>query len=311
MLVTERGSGLRQLRERGLSRSQLGYLLLTPAVILILATVVAPMLQTIALALQTVRLNRPDMAQGFNNFANFEYLVNDDNFWNGLTVTAIMVVTNVVGCLVLGTIVALVLNESFPGRGAVRGVILIPWAIPGVVVAMLWRFLYNSEYGVVQLFLVKVGLIDATQSMLGGRYALAAVLVAMIWRSTPFITMLILAGLQMIPGELYDAAKIDGANARQRLLHVTLPLVRSSLLIAVIFRSLDSFREFDMLYNLTQGGPGVDTQNLSLYTFKTYFAFMNFGYGATLALSMIAIAGIAVFFYVRTVGLQLSSHGRG
>lgn len=294
---------------RGLTREQLGYLLVTPALLLIAGTVVVPMVQTVELALQTVRLNRPDLTPGFNNFENFRFLVEDPNFWSGLSVSAFMVLVNVVACLTLGTIVALILNERFFARGVVRAAMLIPWAMPGVVIATLWRFMYNDQYGVINDILYRLGAIPSYQNILGGYWALPAVLLSMVWRATPFTSFLVLAGLQTIPGELYEAAKIDGANTVQRFVYVTLPLIKNPLTLALIFRSLDAFREFDILFNLTAGGPGVTTQNLSLYTYKTYFSFLNFGYGATLALAMTAISAVVVFFYIRLIGMQLSSRG--
>lgn len=300
-----------RLRTRGLSREQLGYLLVTPALVLVAATILVPMVQTILLSMQTVRLNLPNLPRGFNNFANFQQLLADPVFWSGLSVSALLVLANVVVCISVGMVVALILNESFFGRGVVRAAMLIPWAMPGVVIATLWRFMFNDQYGVVNDIILRLGLVSSYQNILGGPWALPGVMVAMIWRSTPFTTFLILAGLQTIPPELYEAAKIDGASGWKRFWHVTLPMVRSSLMIAVIFRSLDAFREFDILYNLTVGGPGVTTQNLALYTYKTYFAFLNFGYGATLALAMMLISAVVVFFYVRLIGLQLSSRGEG
>jgi multiple sugar transport system permease protein len=301
---------LRQRQRRGLSRAQFGYLLVTPALLLVLGTVAAPMAQTIWLSLQTVRLNRPDLSTGFNNLENFQFLLNDPTFWSAVSVTAQMVAANVIACLALGMLVALVLNETFAGRGLVRAAMLIPWAMPGVVIATLWRFMYSDQYGVFNDILFRLGLIPSYQNVLGGPLALPAVMLVMIWRATPFTALLILAGLQMIPGELYESAKIDGANAVQRFLFITLPLVKPAIMLALIFRSLDAFREFDVLYNLTAGGPGVTTQNLSLYTYKTYFSFLNFGYGATLALAMTALSAVVVFFYIRLVGLQLGSRGR-
>jgi multiple sugar transport system permease protein len=310
VLTAARPSAFRRFRARGLTREQLGYLLVTPALVLIAATVVVPMFQTIALSLQTVRLNLPHLPQGFNNFQNFGFLLEDPVFWSALRVSAILVVVNVVVCLVLGLAVALILNESFAGRGVVRAAMLIPWAMPGVVIATLWRFMFNDNYGVINDILFRLGLIPSYQNILGGAWALPGVMVAMIWRATPFTALLMLAGMQVIPGELYEAAKIDGASAIKRFLFITLPLLKSSVMVALIFRSLDAFREFDILFNVTAGGPGVTTQNLSLYTYKTYFSFLNFGYGSTLALSMTIVSAILVFFYIRLVGVQLSSRGR-
>jgi multiple sugar transport system permease protein len=310
MSTVARPSALRRLRSRGLSREQLGYLLTAPALLLIGATVVVPLFQTVQLSLQTVRLNLPNLPQGYNNFQNFAFLVNDPSFWSALQVSGALVAVNAIACIVLGMGIALILNEAFVGRGLVRAAMLIPWAMPGVVVATLWRFMFNDNYGVVNDIMLRLGLIPAYQNILGGSGALPAVMVAMVWRSTPFTALLILAGLQVIPSDLYEAAKIDGANAWQRFWHVTLPLVKSSLMIALIFRSLDAFREFDILYNLTAGGPGILTQNLSLYTYKTYFSFLNFGYGSTLALAMMAASAVLVFCYIRLVGVQLSSRGK-
>ncbi len=311
MLSTARPSRLARLRERGLSRAQLGYILVTPALLLVAATIIVPLVQTVAFSLQTIRLNRPDLPQGFNNFRNFSQLLNDGTFWSGLLVSLELVVINVVACVVLGTIVALLLNERFVGRGVVRAGVLVPWAMPGVVIAILWRFMLNDQYGVINDIFYRLGIFSSYQNFLGGETALPSVMAVMIWRATPFTAFLVLAGLQVIPSDLYEAAKIDGAGAISRLTNITLPMVRSSIMIAVIFRTLDAFREFDVLYNVTQGGPGILTQNLALYTYKTYFSFLNFGYGATLALSMTVISAVVVVFYVSLIGRQLSAGAEG
>jgi multiple sugar transport system permease protein len=312
MTEDERAASARpRVKTRGLTREQLGYVLVTPALILVLGTIVVPVGQTIALSLQTVRLNLPDLNRGFNSFQNYIFLIHDPNFWSALRISGLLVVANVVACIGLGMGIAVILNQAFFGRGVVRGAMLIPWAIPGVVVATLWRYMFNAQYGIVNDVLVHIHLMSSYGDILGGPLALTSVMVAMIWRSTPFTSFLILAGLQTIPSELYEAAKIDGANALQRFFHVTLPLVRSAVMLALIFRSLDAFREFDILYNLTAGGPGVETQNIALYTYKTYFAFLNFGYGATLAIAMTLLSAIVVFFFIRLVGVQLSSREGG
>jgi multiple sugar transport system permease protein len=297
----------RRARAAGLTREQLGYVLVAPALVLVLGTIVIPVGETVALSLQTLRINLPDLNSGFNNFQNYNFLIHDPNFWSALRISALLVVANIVGCIGLGMGIALILNQAFFGRGVVRGAMLIPWAIPGVVVATLWRYMFNAQYGIINAILVGSHLMPSNADILGGPLALLSVIIAMVWRSTPFTSFLILAGLQTIPSELYEAAKIDGATPVQRFMYVTIPLVKSAVVLALIFRSLDAFREFDILYNLTAGGPGVETQNIALYTYKTYFAFLNFGYGATLAVVMAVLSAVAVFFFIRLVGLQLSS----
>jgi multiple sugar transport system permease protein len=199
------------------------------------------------------------------------------------------------------------LNEAFVGRSILRSAMLIPWAMPAVVVAILWKYMYNPIYGVFNDLVVKVGIFTSYQDWLGTPLtAMTAAIVAEVWRGTPFMVLILLAGLQVIPRDLYEVAAVDGANAFKRFLHVTLPLLRPTIMIALLFRTLEGIRAFDLLFAMTEGGPAQSTELLSLYTYRVFFGFLDFGYGATLAVMMVIVSGILAALYVRLIGTAQS-----
>ena len=293
---------------RGLTRAHLGYILVAPALAMIFASVIFPIGRTIWLSLHVVKLNQPSLGQPFTGLDNYARAVADERFWNGLYNTTVFSAGSVAGALVFGLLVALLLNEAFLGRGVLRSAILIPWAMPAVVVAILWKYMYNPIYGVFNDLVVRAGLFSTYQDWLQTPVtAMAAAVIAEVWRGTPFMALLLLAGLQLIPHDLYEAAAVDGANRVQRFVHVTLPLLRPTIALALLFRSLEAVRAFDLLYAMTEGGPAQATELLSLYTYRTYFGFLDFGYGATLAVMMVLVSGLIAAVYVRLIGTAPSS----
>jgi multiple sugar transport system permease protein len=294
-------------RRRGLTRAQLGYLLVAPALITIFASVFYPIARTLWLSLHVMKLNQPALGQPFVGLENYVRAVTDPRFWNGLSNTASFSAFSVAGSLVFGLAVALLLNESFKGRAILRSAILIPWAMPAVVVAILWKFMYNPIYGVLNDLMVKAGLFSSYQDWAGSSTtAMLSAIIAEVWRGAPFMTLLLLAGLQIIPHDLYEAAAVDGATWSQRFLHVTLPLLRPTITLALLFRSLEAVRSFDLIFAMTEGGPAQATELLSLYTYRTYFGFLDFGYGAALAVMMVLVSGLLAAVYVRLIGLAQS-----
>lgn len=306
-MLTASTAGGRSYGRRGLTRAQLGYLLVSPALLVIFATVFFPIARTFWLSFHLTKLNLPSLGQPFIGLENYIRVVQDERFWNGVKNTAVFSVASVAGALLFGLIVALILNEHFVGRGVLRSAILIPWAMPAVVVATLWKYMYNPIFGVFNDLLVKVGILATYQDwLMSTTGAMAAAIIAEVWRGTPFMALLLLAGLQIIPAELYEAAAADGANVVQRFLHITLPLLRPTITLALLFRTLEAVRAFDLLYAMTEGGPGQATELISLYTYRTYFGFLDFGYGATLAVFMVLISGLIAAVYVRLIGLARS-----
>ena len=196
--------------------------------------------------------------------------------------------------------IALVLSERFRGRGIVRAAMLVPWAIPTVVTSKMFGWLFDGQNGVVNYLLRSVGLIQHNVDWYGSPdLALGTIVIADVWKTTPFMALLLLAGLQTIPDSLAEASVIDGANAWQRFWHIRLPLLTPTLLIASMFRALDAFRIFDLVYVLTGGGPADSTEVLSTFTYKNLFSALQFGYGSALSTIMfITEIVIAVVFGV-------------
>jgi multiple sugar transport system permease protein len=208
--------------------------------------------------------------------------------------------------MALGLVIALVINHSFRGRGWVRAAVLIPWAIPTVVASQMWRFINNDQYGVLNYLLFGSDIGAYRAWLAGPGFAMAAVIGADVWKTSAFAALIILAGLQTIPDELHEAARMDGATAWQRFTRITLPLLKPALLIALLFRTMDSFRVFDLVFVMTQGGPGDATNVLQFYGYKKMFAEGFLGYGAAVSTLVFFIVVAVSLFFVRVIGLNVS-----
>ncbi|MEJ2476800.1 MAG: sugar ABC transporter permease [Desulfobacterales bacterium] len=201
-------------------------------------------------------------------------------------------------------VLALVLNESIPGRGFVRVAVLVPWALPIAVSARMWELIFNFDYGVVNFVVLQLGLADGPINWLGSATgAFGAIVISDVWKTTPFMTIILLAGLAAIPQDLYKQAMVDGTTFIQRFVYITLPLLRPVLVVALLFRTIDAVRIFDLIYVLTGGGPGGGTTSLSLYAFK-YYTSGDFGYGSAISLVVFLVAGLLAVFYIRFTGLR-------
>ena len=208
--------------------------------------------------------------------------------------------------LVLGLALAMIMNKAISGRGLIRTTSLIPWAIPTAVAALMWSYLYDGSSGIVAHFLEMVGLVnDSRDLLLSAGGAMISTIFADVWKTTPYMALLLLAGLQNISNTTYEAAKIDGASRVQTFFKITLPLLKPSILVALLFRTLDAFRVFDLIYVLTGGGPGGATETLSIYGYKTMFAQTNFGYGSVIVMIMFVSVAIIAVIYVKFLGTNL------
>lgn len=294
-----------RMRTYGLNRGQLAWLLFLPSVIVLVAVLGYPAVRTIYFGLTTDRLDEPWLGQPFTGLRNYHLLSLQPDFWNSLEMTAYFTVGCVVVELLLGMIVALVVNESFRGRGLVRAAMLVPWAIPVVLTARLFQFMYDVEYGPITALLRDLHLIGPTFDILASdQWAMPALILADVWKNTPFVALLLLAGLQSIPGDLYESARVDGANAMQRFTRITLPLLRGSIVIAVLFRAIAAFQTFDLPYVLTQGGPGTDTEVLSLHAYRTLFSYVNFGLGSAMSTVLALICIIVAALLASQMNLE-------
>ncbi|KAF0994856.1 carbohydrate ABC transporter permease [Geobacillus sp. TFV-3] len=246
----------------------------------------------------------------FVGLKHYKDSFSDMRLWKALWNTTFFTVVSVAIELVLGLGIALLINKAFFGRGLVRATILIPWAIPTAVSALMWKFLYDGQNGIVAHYFETVGLVDRMGDLLTTEAgAMFAVIFADVWKTTPYMALLLLAGLQTIPSSLYEAASIDGATKWQQFTQITLPLLKSSILVALLFRTLDAFRVFDLIYVLTGGGPANSTETISILAYKVMFSQTNFGAGSALAVIVFLCVAVISMIYIRWLGRDLLSDG--
>ena len=239
----------------------------------------------------------------FVGLENYAYLFQDPDFrqalWNTLKFTVVSVSLETV----LGLAIALIIHSNFRGRGLVRTAILIPWAIPTVVSAKMWQWMLNDVYGVINVLGVKLGLLSQKVAFLARPELLLPSIIAVdVWKTTPFMALLLLAGLQMIPEELYEAASIDGASRWQQFWSITLPLLTPALVVALIFRTLDALRVFDVVFVMSGVNPA--TRTLAVYNRQTLVDFEDLGYGSAISVAILVIIFAFVLLYMRTVGKE-------
>ncbi|MCB0193971.1 MAG: sugar ABC transporter permease [Anaerolineae bacterium] len=296
-------------------QERLAYMLVAPTLLLILVVAAWPLYQAVALSFTDERLGRPGQGE-FVGLENYKALlwqvrersdgsvrIGDSDFYEAVTNTVLLTLVSVALELVLGLGIALVINSKFKGRGLMRTAVLVPWAIPTVVSAQMWSWMYNDVFGVFNDMLQRVGIISDNIAWLANpTTALMAVTLMEVWKTTPFMALLILAGLQVIPGDVYEAADIDGASKIQQFLAITLPLLRPAILVALIFRTMDALRIFDAIKVMTNGGSG--TEVMSTYAHRNLFDFQKLGYGN--AVSVVIFLIIAVFVVIYLTSFRVS-----
>ncbi|MBP0582044.1 sugar ABC transporter permease [Labrys sp. LIt4] len=272
------GAGLRSL-------DLAPWLLILPLLISLGSVSVYPVVNGVWLSLTNTSLVTQEDA--FVGLANYRTLLGDDAFWNAWGHTVLFTAVSTALETVLGLGMALLLYEPFAGRSLVRAAMLVPWAMPTVVTSKMFGWLFDGQHGLINYLLKSVGLIDGNINWYGSvDHALDTIIIADVWKTTPFMALLLLAGLQTVPRSLTEAAKMDGASAWRIFWHVRLPLLLPTLLIAGMFRALDAFRIFDLVYVLTGGGPADSTETLSTLSYKVLFSTLQFGYGSALSTAM-------------------------
>jgi multiple sugar transport system permease protein len=279
--------------------------LLVPVILVLLLFIAAPIGQSIFLSFHRIIIGLPQLKTPFVGLDNYQQLLTDPVARHSFWITIIFVATTTFFELLIGLLLALMINQHFPGRGALRACILIPWAIPTVVAAQMWRFLLNDAYGMVNYAVFGSETSHYIPWLAQPATALVAIIIADIWKTSSFAALLILAGLQVIPEEIYQAAKVDGAVVWRRFWHITWPLIRPALLVALLFRTIDAFRVFDMAFVMTQGGPADATNVLQLYGYKKMFVEGWMGYGSTVSVCIFIMVLILAITYVRMVGRRL------
>ncbi|MGF1461196.1 MAG: carbohydrate ABC transporter permease [Leptolyngbyaceae cyanobacterium] len=288
------------LRQR---EKRTGWWLTLPAMLVLLLVYAYPIASAFVQSFTTENLST-NLEPAFAGVENYTRMAQDGRFWASLRNTAIFTTASLVIELVLGMAIALTLNQAFRGRGWVRTSAILPWALPTALIALAWRWIFNDEFGVWIDMLLRVGIIAEPVSWLGDPlWAMVAVVAADVWKTTSFVAILLLAGLQSIPKDLYEAHQIDGATPWQSFRQITLPLVLPQILIAMLFRFAQAFGIFDLIQVMTGGGPGGATEMVSLYIYATVMRYLDFGYGAALVvvtfLVLIAVVAIAAVVLTR------------
>lgn len=277
-------------------------LLLLPAGIIMAAVTIYPLVSSFIISLLRWDLTKPNLAHDFIWFENYMYVLNDPTFWQSAKITLFFVLGAVLLNIILAFAIALLLNREFVGRNLIRMLALLPWAVPGVVNGIMWKWILNPSYGALNGLLYSLGIIDKYVIWLGTPVsALIMCVLADVWKEMPFIMLLLLAALQTIPKDLYEAAKVDGANAWQSFWHLTIPMVKPTLFVAITLRTIWALKSFDLIYTLTAGGPSGGTSVIGYYTYVKTFVSLNLGRGSAVAYLMTAVVAILVVLYQRAL----------
>jgi multiple sugar transport system permease protein len=284
----------------------LPYSFLLPALAITGVVIIYPVFQTLILSIQNYVLYAPDEAR-YIGLLNFQKLLKDEVFWISLSHSVIWVTSIVVLQLLLGLGSALLLNQSFWWRGLARALVIVPWALPSVIIGLIWTWIYDYNVGVLNDLLLRAHVIDQPVAWLSHpQTSFAAIMLTLVWQGFPFFAVMILAGLQTVPQELYEAARIDGATAFRQFWHVTLPSIGGIMATAVLLRIIWVANSLDIILVMTGGGPGYATYTLPLYAFLRAYSEMEFGYAAALALVMTLMLLGIVFLYVRRQAKELA-----
>jgi trehalose/maltose transport system permease protein len=287
----------------GRRRERLAWLLVLPSLLVVALVALYPLIQTFRLSFTNTRLASAREPR-FVGLDNYQSLLTEEAFRNTIWHTVVFTVSSVALETVLGLAIALVIHSNFRGRGGVRTAMLVPWAIPTVVSASMWQWMYHDVFGVVNDLLVnRLHILDQKVAWLANpATALPAIIAVDVWKTTPFMALLLLAGLQLIPGDVYEASTVDGATKVQQFWQITLPLLRPALLVALIFRTLDAFRVFDVIYVMKQFAP--ETMTVAVYARQQLIDLARLGRGSAAAVIIFICIFIFVILYTRLVKVE-------
>jgi multiple sugar transport system permease protein len=285
--------GKPQLSEGARAERNLGFMLIAPAVIVMIAVTAYPVVYAIYLSLERYNLALPQ-AKKFIGFANYGAVLSSPYWWHALYVTVVITVFSVAITLVLGFLLAFVLHRTIFGRGLVRTTSLIPYGIVTVAAAYSWQYAWTPGQGYLS------SIFNNSAPLTNQFQAIVVIIIAEIWKTTPFMALLLLAGLSLVPEDLQSAGKVDGATAWQRFTKITLPLMKPAILVALLFRTLDSFRIFDNIYILTQGSNG--TGSVSILGYDNLFNALNLGIGSTISILIFICVAIIAFLFIKGFG---------
>ncbi|MCP2231079.1 MULTISPECIES: carbohydrate ABC transporter permease [Erwinia] len=275
------------------------WVLLAPMLIVMGLLTAWPLLRTIWLSFTDAELIGSGGQTGYIGLDNYLYALTDPDFLASIGRTLYFTVLSVALEGIIGVLVALLLNQKFRGRSVLRVLVILPWALPTIVNAMMWRLNFNPDYGSINALLTQLHIIDSYRSWLGSPdSALNAVMLADVWKNYPLVTLLVLASMQSIPGDLYEAARLDGASAWRRFRAITFPAIVGALSVALILRTIDAFKIFDIIYVMTRGGPVDSTKTLSFYVYQESFSYLRAGSGAAYAILMTLMCSVLIAIYM-------------
>lgn len=298
-IVSLSGTAQRRAAHRARQRTITAFALNSPAIIWLSIMAIIPIGWAFWTSLYSMNLRRPQRTR-FIGFENYTELLQSPEFLNSLQVTAVFAFGTITLTALIGLLLALLLNENFPGRGLVRALTLVPWAMPPVVVGLVWTWIYDGRFGVLNAIFKAFGLIEESKAWaLDSDFAMVALVMAQVWHQVPFVTIVFLAALQTIPDEFYEAARVDGASRTRRFFHITLPWLSQGMLIVLITQTMEALRAFDLIFILTGGGPGDDTTVVGWLTYTTSFNFLDFGRGNAYAFVMALATLLLAIVYIR------------
>jgi trehalose/maltose transport system permease protein len=285
------------------NRERLAWLFVAPAVLVVAIVALYPLFRTFYLSFTNARLGAGTETKRVG-LDNYRYVLERDEFWDSLTNTVKFTIASVGLETLLGMIVALTIHSSFKGRGLVRTSMLVPWAIPTVVSAQMWKWMYNDVFGVINDFFGnKLGIMDPRHALLADpATSLWAIVAVDVWKTTPFMALLLLAGLQIIPGDIYESSNIDGAGKVRQFFDLTLPLLKPALLVALVFRTMDAFRVYDLV--AVMKGQSPDTMTLAVYAQNTLVGSQRLGRGSAIAVIIFLIIAVMAFVYTRMIKVE-------
>lgn len=280
----------------------LAWALVVPSLLVVFALILIPILQAFWMSLHLYNLKRPDIGMLFIGLGNYIDILSDPYFWASIGRTFYFMLVSIALELVCGIGTALLLNQEFRGRAFIRTLILVPWALPITIDAAMWLWIFNPTYGALNSLLMQLGLIDSYRLWLSTPLtAMHVVILADVWKVTPVVILLILAALQVVPPELYEAAMIDGAGRWNSFWRITLPLLMPTIVVTLVIRTMDAFKVFDIIYIMTSGGPSDGTKVISYLTYQEAFTYLNFGRGSALAYLMTLFIAVMAFTYVKVL----------
>jgi len=293
-------------REAPTGDTRAGWAMALPALGIVALVALGPVLWAVWESLHEHDLRMPWLGFRYVGLRNYVDVLSDARFLEAIGHTALFAAISVTCEIALGLALAVAVDSIARGRGVVRTAMLLPWAVPTVVVGLVWRFMFETPGGLMNGALAAIGITRMPVWFADAHAAWLPIILADVWKTTPFVAILLLAGQQVIDRSLYEAARMDGATAWRQFTHITLPLLKPALFVALVFRTVDAFRVFDVIYVMTGGGPGTATESIALYTFSTLFEHLRFGFGSALSVIVFVVTFLLALVAIRLMGRTLT-----